>query len=154
MQTRILLTLFPLLALSNLVAAKAPAHAVFPQTNALSVSYAVESNEIRAILSVTNHEEFAVLCGASMKADNKEILQKQKDSRIDTGKTQGFTFKYRPSVEKFELFLVCEPVAESREAAKQAKTARENSGHIIPVHDNEKTSVRNSEVLIEDLGKH
>lgn len=153
MRTRILVVIASILTVCTSALAKSPTHTVFSQTNALAISYAIESNEIRSILSATNHEEFAVVCNASMKSDNHEILDKQKDNRIAAGKTFGFVFKYRPSIKKIEIFLTCEPAAESRETARpQTSTDNKNdTGHSIVPHQLDTKNEKQAPVIIEDL---
>ena len=153
MQTKTTHALIALLLFSATAHAKGPEHTVFPQLSALSVSYAVESNEIRSIVYATNHEEFAVICDAEMKTDKQES-QRQKETRVEAGKTIGLTFKYRPAVTKIQLYLMCEPAPEAKaEAAKAAsskdhiRTTHYNRGTLSSETENAPTPVVHTEEL-------
>lgn len=140
-----------LLAICSHAFAEGPERSIFAQTSALSVSYAIESNTIRSILSVSNHEEFAVVCNASMKSDNHELLAKQKDTRIEAKTTYGFFFKHRPSVKKIELYLACEPAEKSGASSKAANT-NTNTGRITYTPLQEPDNTPQKPVVIENLG--
>jgi len=109
---KIFLTIVCLLA-SLAVRAEGPSHEVFPQLNALAVNYHIESNEIRSILYVTNHEEFDILCDASLYTDKQE-KSKGTETIIHPHKTGAFTFKHRVSIERVKIYLVCEATPEAR----------------------------------------
>jgi hypothetical protein len=93
--------------------AEGPSHEVFPQLNALAVNYHIESNEIRSILYATNHEEFDILCDATLSTDKQEKL-KGTETVIHAHTTGAFTFKHRISVERVKIYLVCEATQEAR----------------------------------------
>ncbi|HQQ74238.1 MAG TPA: hypothetical protein PK031_03725 [Pseudomonadales bacterium] len=114
-----ILTITSLLTCS-LLYAKGPTHVVHTQTNALGVNYYVESSELQTKLYATNHEDFEIVCDASM-VTNKQEKTRSHEITIAAHKTDVFHFRHRASIKEITLFLVCEAPAQSDHQTKQER---------------------------------
>lgn len=116
-----ILIIISLLA-SSLLYAKGPTHVVRTQTNALDVNYYVESSELQTKLYATNHEDFEIVCDASM-VTNKQEKTRSHEITIAAHKTDVFHFRHRASIKEITLFLVCQAPAQSDYQTKQEHPA-------------------------------
>mgnify|MGYP003403860416 CR=1 FL=1 len=107
---------------SSLLYANGPARVVHPQTNALGINYYVEGSEWQTKLYATNHEDFEVICDASM-ITNKQEKTRAHEITIAAHKTGVFHFRHRASIKEITLFLVCQAPAQPDNQIKQDNTA-------------------------------
>lgn len=101
-----------------------PAYQVFPQLNALAISYHVKSSELQSILYATNHESKPVLCDALMETSKQE-KSRGKETLVEPGQTIPFTFRHRLSIEKISLFLICAPI-DNKDSDEGADTGQQD----------------------------
>ncbi len=143
-----------LLFLPCLVSAGAPSYEVLQQIGGLAVNYDVEAADYRTILHVTNHENFAILCDASM-TTNKQERDRSAETLVAPDKTISFRFKHRGSVDSIKIYLVCEPADKSASNDKPAAatTPKEHDGE-RPLNEHLAPAAASKPVVVpvEDLG--
>lgn len=142
-----------LLFIPCLVNAGAPSHEVLQQIGGLAVNYDVEAADYRTILHVTNHENFAILCDASM-TTNKQERDRSAETLVAPDKTISFRFKHRGSVDSIKIYLVCEPADKSASNDKQAAAKPKENDSKKPLNENPAPAAASKPVAVpvEDLG--